>query len=68
MILTKRATGSDSDPHIGPMARPTANSKRDLAAKWHNECVTAADVCDKLVLEQIINTLPPTVKIFATEQ
>ena len=57
MILMKRATGSDSDLHIGPMNRELKVRLDELAAKWLNECVTTADVRDKLVMEQIINTL-----------
>ncbi len=30
----------------------------NLAAKWLNECATAADVRDKVVMEQLIDTLP----------
>lgn len=34
--------------------------KASLAAKWLNECATAADVRDKVVMEQLIDTLPCT--------
>ncbi len=74
MTLMKKATGSyrkqfrtarkaDSETNRELKARLD-----NLAAKWLNECATAADVRDKVVMEQLIDTLPLAVKIFVKER
>ena len=40
----------------------------DLATKWMKTCETAAEVRDRVVLEQLLNTLPEEVRVFIRER